>query len=189
LNRTGRYHIEQLLYICLYPSSFTKENHLPETPASPSKDKRLKELFSFSVEDVITAQNLLLSFAHTNSPENILRALPSYSSDITRPFYKGEDLDSLFAREAHQNFASCKNCWSILADGFLPRVMQRAQQKGKDKIVYQRDTDELDVEINPVSDNAWPIFDWLLTLFERDEQQTEKRELRRWLPFATVFVN
>ncbi|KAF5370717.1 hypothetical protein D9758_001890 [Tetrapyrgos nigripes] len=182
-NAPSPYHIDQLLYIALYPPSLGKENNVPETPASPSKDKRLKELFAFSSEDVVAAQNLLFSFAITNTPEKILRALPSYSTETRKPLRDVDDLDSLFAKEAHQTFTTrCKNCWSILGEGFVPRVMQRAQQRGKDEILYQRDTDELDVELSPLSYNALPIFDWLLTLFERDEMQTEEQQLPRHSP-------
>ncbi|THU95400.1 hypothetical protein K435DRAFT_755933 [Dendrothele bispora CBS 962.96] len=178
------YHIQQLLYISLYPSPLGRENsYLPETPASPSKDKRLKELFAFSAEDVIAAQNLLFSFANTNNPTGILRALPAYPSDKPGPLPESEDLNSLFAKEAYENFSDCQSCWKILAEWFIPRVMQRAQQKGKDKIVHQRDSDELDeVELSLVSDKAWPILDWLLTLFERDEQRMEEDGLPRHSP-------
>jgi hypothetical protein len=178
--RKNRAHINQLLYIALYPSSPGRENNIQETPVSPSKDRRLKEIFTFSPQDVTAAQNLLLSFAITNTPENILRALPSYSTNTSRPARDVDTLESPFAKEAHQTFTSCKNCWSILAEGFIPRVMKRAK-KGKDQIVYQRDTDELDV--GPLSNNALPILDWLLSLFERDERRTEKQGSRT----STVF--
>ncbi|KAK7005679.1 hypothetical protein R3P38DRAFT_2647270 [Favolaschia claudopus] len=155
-------HIRQLLFIALYSSRDSgADKTLSEVTASPSKRPKKSHLLP-SPGATLASQQLLVSFAITNSPAAVIRALRPAGTDAA---VEGDN-ESLVATES-MCISRCKNCWEILADGFLAR--NRPNPKGKGK---QNDSSfDLDVESQiPVGESAWPVLDWLLLIFERDEQ-------------------
>lgn len=181
-----RSHIRQLLYIALYPSAISekgkeKSNFDPSSPNKPAKQQ--KSSLVPSPAATAAAQRLLMSFANTNSPESIFRALPCYgSSSSGEPELNDDEEDSLIAREALY-IKESKHCWSLLVEGFVPRRRQIfSTPKGKGKNRFEGDiffNEASATEMRAVvAENAWPVLDWLLRIFERDELATEHDGLR-----------
>ncbi|KAK1232801.1 Superkiller protein 3 [Marasmius sp. AFHP31] len=173
--RPAEHHIRQLLYIALYPPN---ANRVPQPPGSPTKmdKRRIKvQTLSISPEASSSAQNLLFSFAQTNSLESILDALPAFSRsrDVV-----DSDSDSALANEA-LCIVRCKSCWDMLAKDFIRVGTHLADGPSKG---YQNSDSEADGAESVVADHAWPILKWLLFLFERDEAQTEAKGLRATYP-------
>ena len=89
IHRLNRSHIRQLLYLALYPPapSFqndgdTKNGKDAGLPSSPSKlhAKHQNSIMIPTPPATNAAQDLLMSFSRTNTPESLFRALPRYSS-------------------------------------------------------------------------------------------------------------
>ncbi|KAF8135683.1 hypothetical protein EV363DRAFT_1447459 [Boletus edulis] len=183
-------HIRQLLYIALFPPPLpandqtTQQAQFPPTPVkgSPTKQKPTlpKASLSPSVVESETAQRILFSFLATNSPASLFRALPRYplhdAADtdlLPESSRNGHDEDSLIARES-LCLRDCKNCWAILKQGFIQRkqlLPQNSRQK-RGRGAYDLEDAVLDQGYDTpavVAEHAWPIFQWLLSLFEKDE--------------------
>ncbi|KAL0069808.1 Superkiller protein 3 [Marasmius tenuissimus] len=174
--RPAEHHIRQLIYIALYPPN---ANRVPQPPGSPTKmdKRRIKvQTLSISPEASSSAQNLLFSFAQTNSLESILNALPAFSRsrDVV-----DSDSDSALANEA-LCIVRCKSCWDMLVKDFIKVGVNLVDGRSKG---YQTSDSEEDGVESVVADHAWPILKWLLFLFERDEAQTEAKGLPRYSPF------
>ena len=127
-----------------------------------------------------TAQRVLFSFLATNSPGSLFRALPRYSLDdaagnnlLPGLGDNSHDEDSLIARES-LCLKDCRNCWAILKEGFIQRkklVPQDARKK-RGRGAYDVEDAALDQGNDTpavVAEYAWPILQWLLSLFEKDE--------------------
>lgn len=183
-----RSHVRQLLYIALYPPSSgpIRTNHKAahDTPSKLSSRHAYSTLLPSPTASEL-AKRMLLVLADVNSPVALLRALPAYpdpSDNIAAPMTDPEllsDADSFVASEAVR-FRNCKNCWNILKLGFIKSLSEstsavpgspRKRRRG-DAIVDYTPIDEGETPL-VVGENAWPVLDWLLVLFEKDEFMTE----------------
>lgn len=185
-------HIRQLLYIALFPpppATGDQITHLEQIPPSPIKGSPTRQKptiakasLSPSVTHSALAQRLLFSFLATNSPRSLFRALPRYPLDdpadndlppALNDNSHGED--SLISRES-LCIKDCKHCWAILKDGFVQRkkFFPPDTSKKRGRAAY----DVQDVVLDQgqgsgtqavVAEHAWPVLEWLLSLFEKDE--------------------
>jgi hypothetical protein len=121
-----------------------------------------------------------MSLVETNSPEALGNALPCYSPESA--YDDPADEDSYIARASHC-LQKSKNCWVILKEGAIqttpvPSAASRSKRSRRDEFVSHS---ELEEDISPltVCDNAWPVLEWLVALFERDEMLSERRGLRK----------
>jgi hypothetical protein len=143
-----------------------------------------------SQQAVDAARTLLFSFAATNSPVSLLRAFPSYPFDpdpsAIRGRVEGADVDldgedSIIARIASLSVKSATSVWSMLKPGFVrwdivvaeeeEKVKGTKRQPAKPKQVPYEDGEDLSA---PVSEGAWPVLEWLISVFARDAEITEK---------------
>lgn len=126
-----------------------------------------------------TAQRILFSFLSTNSPGSLFRALPRYplddaaDNDLPLSSEGGHDEDSLIARES-LCFKDCKNCWAILKEGFIQRkkLLPQESRKKRGRGTYDVEDAAIDQGNDTpalVAEHAWPILQWLVSLFEKDE--------------------
>ncbi|KAF7306098.1 hypothetical protein HMN09_00764900 [Mycena chlorophos] len=163
-HRPTKLHIRQLLYIALFSPT---DRHARIDPlASPSKrERKLGELPSAAAS--LAARNLLMAFAETNTPAAVLLALRP--GDVDSP----EEAESSLATES-LCISRAKNCWQILAKGFLLNQQQQqfASVKGKGKVLSAGSFGDLHDTASPVGETAWPILEWLISIFERDEVAT-----------------
>lgn len=129
--------------------------------------------------EAVTAQRILFSFLATNSPGSLFRALPRYSLDAADNNLlpglsdNSHDEDSLIARES-LCLKDCKNCWAILKEGFIQRrkLLPQDARKKRGRGAYDVEEAALDQGNDTpavVAEYAWPILQWLLSLFEKDE--------------------
>ncbi|KAI6046030.1 hypothetical protein EDC04DRAFT_2631644 [Pisolithus marmoratus] len=185
----------QLLYIALYPPpSFTEdEQERSQVSLSPLFPKAS---FAPTVAASGAAQRLLFSFLCTNSPDTLFRGLPKYAAIATteratrsEAVNKDYDEDSPIAREA-LCIKDSKHCWAIVKEGFIQRgklaPLPEERRKRLRKPAIDSVDDDSDNAFNPVTavvaEHAWPVLDWLLRLFERDEILTEKKLGVRFSP-------
>jgi hypothetical protein len=192
-----------LLYIALYPplpppagdderKDRGKETFEPTTPSKSAAKQVQKSPLVPSAKATEAALRLLASFALTNSPGALGRALPEHVSNSDwlakiRKNDEDQEEDSYIAREA-MCIQEAKHVWAILKGGMIQRkVMAPISPKGKGKkrrrdYEYVEEDQPSDAEgaAPPavVSENAWPVLDWLLMVLERDELLTEKCGLR-----------
>ncbi|KAI9509723.1 hypothetical protein F5148DRAFT_977872 [Russula earlei] len=193
-------HVRQLLYIALYPPSHapTTGNCHKTSQESPSKfsSRHAYSTLLPSPTSSQLAKRTLRVLADVNSPASLLRALPAYpdptGADDAPPHYPElpSDVDSFVASEAVR-FRNCKNCWNILKSGFISSLVDtssavpaspRKRTRGNATATKR---DHLDEEASSlvVGENAWPVLDWLLVLFEKDELMTEaSRQRTRYSP-------
>ncbi len=181
-------HVQQLIYIALHHIS----GAAPEKPTksiydSPSKLQHFAKTVISSVA-VSDARQLLFSLTTTQSPDSLARALPSHESPVGVTTNATEDIgDSDIARES-LCIKEAKDCWSLLAEGFLSKgkvLFSTPKRKGRRRRGDVDDFTPLDDQVGTsrsiVADSAWPMLDWLLTLFERDEQLSELEENCKFL--------
>jgi hypothetical protein len=184
-----------LLYIALYPSAAddgrkerNKDAVDPSTPSKSAAKQIPKSPLMPSAKATEAALRLLTSFALTNSPGALGRALPEHLSgsdwlEKVRNIDEDQEEDSYIAREA-MCIHEAKNIWAILKDGMVQRkVVVPTIPKGKGKKrrrVYENVEEDLpfDAEgtVSPavVSEHAWPVLHWLLIVLEKDELLMEK---------------
>ncbi|PFH53790.1 hypothetical protein AMATHDRAFT_38604 [Amanita thiersii Skay4041] len=174
-------HIRQLIYIALHPLSTPKTDKaqnksIYDTPTKQPAHHVIPSHLSPSA--VMAAQQLLMSFAVTHPPSYLAPALPSYCS-IDRVGRKliDDPGDSDISKES-VCINEAKDCWALLIEGFLSRgkaLFSTPRNKGR----RRRGSTEDDVFLVPahqsvehaiIGDASWPVLDWILTLFERDEQ-------------------
>jgi hypothetical protein len=188
LDAPHRSHIRQLLYIALYPPPSGRTvapNHRAsqESPSKISSRHAYSTLLPSPAASEL-AKRTLRVLADVNSPASLLRALPAYpdptdgnSATCLADPELPSDADSFVAEEAVR-FRDCKNCWNILKSGFIKSLSEstsfapgnpRKRRRGDSLVKY---TDEEESSL-VVGENAWPVLDWLLFLFEKDELSTE----------------
>ncbi|KAJ7683238.1 hypothetical protein B0H17DRAFT_1074483 [Mycena rosella] len=158
-------HIRQLLFMALYSSSDRGQDKRVDPSASPSKRQKKSHLLP-SLAATLASQQLLISFVTTNSPAAVIRPLRPGDPEL-------EDDNECFVATESMCISRCKNCWQILVEGFLDRnqpILSTPKGKGKRRDVDASFTDLSEVRA-PVGDTAWPVLDWLLLLFERDERE------------------
>ncbi|KAH8828250.1 hypothetical protein DL96DRAFT_1162839 [Flagelloscypha sp. PMI_526] len=162
-------HVRQLLCMALYPSSTTTDPtpavELDLLPSSPRKlIKQAKEPSHPSPRDADLAQSLLMSIAATSLPFDIFCALPGYNA---RNDWEDDDAESVIADQALA-LVQCKTCWEFLTPDFCAR--QQATTKSRKG---RRARDEaLDTSLDdqgPISKTAWPVLEWLVVLYEKDQ--------------------
>ncbi|KAJ6500075.1 hypothetical protein C8R47DRAFT_1110343 [Mycena vitilis] len=156
-------HIRQLLFMALYQPRDKRLDKLGDLSSSPSKRQKKSYLLP-SPAASLASQQLLVSFATTNSPAAVIRALRPSDVEL-------EDDNDCFVATESLCISQCKNCWQILAEGFLNHHQPiSSTPKGKGK---RQDTGlscDLSESQAPVGETAWPVLHWLLLIFERDEQ-------------------
>ncbi|EGN99820.1 hypothetical protein SERLA73DRAFT_72605 [Serpula lacrymans var. lacrymans S7.3] len=196
-------HIRQLLYIALYPpppetaDKRKEKGQVSMSPIKSSPNKNNQQQRSTHIpspDATAAAQSLLTSFALTNSPISIYRALPQYGShnDVrSSPDLTGEEDDSIIARES-ACIVKSKHCWAILKERFIQRkqlsvMSKKGNRKSRSSYIYDHE-EEASVEsaepspLSSVADHVWPVLDWLIILFENDESLTEDVGLPRHSP-------
>ncbi|KAJ7282997.1 hypothetical protein C8J57DRAFT_1297234 [Mycena rebaudengoi] len=160
--RPSAYHIGVLLFMALYSDVGDTNVHF-DPSSSPSKKAKKSHLLP-SLAATLAAQQLLVSFATTNSPDAVLAALlPNKDDEFDN------DHESFIATES-LCISRCRNCWQILGEGFFNRNQPIfSTPKGRGKV----DVPFTDISISelrsPVGETAWPVLDWLLIIFEKDE--------------------
>ncbi|KAI0329420.1 hypothetical protein GY45DRAFT_871961 [Cubamyces sp. BRFM 1775] len=160
-------------------------------PGSPSKhlSRRQKTSLAPSPKAISTATDLLMKFARTNSPGSLARALPSYPEDSNMPAEAGaEHADSYIAVEALR-IGRARCCWEIIREGFIRRdggkatsSPRKARTRKSTRRMYDDDEEEEDEMPAPVSEHAWGVLGWMLTVFERDEAEVEQSGQIRYSP-------
>ncbi|KAJ7594012.1 hypothetical protein C8J56DRAFT_925766 [Mycena floridula] len=167
-------HIRQLLYISLHPPYKGKDKPHFDPTVSPSKmNKPQKTLLTVSGETIAAAQRLLLAFASTNSPDIVFRTIPQQpATGASRPSAEDGEEDSVIAFES-LCITRAKNCWSILEDRFIERTLA-VKPKGRKSRNHQEDDNEESEPDLPgaIDSSVWPVLEWLLVIFERDESLT-----------------
>ncbi|KAM5531590.1 hypothetical protein V8D89_014759 [Ganoderma adspersum] len=193
-------HIRQLLYIALYPPPSVEDQIEEEAmklePGSPSKllSRRHKSSLTPSPKAAAAAQDLLVKFSRTNNPESLACALPSYpDSPSANPNDPAGSEDSHIAREALR-IRNARCCWDIIREGFIPRgngdvTASPQKPKGRRSRRMQVQDDEGQgwegedtAAPVPVSDHAWSVLGWILTLFENNEVGMERNGQVRYSP-------
>lgn len=190
LDAPRRSHVRQLLYIALYPppsgrAVAHKHKATQESPSKISSRHAYSTLLPSPAASEL-AKRTLRVLADVNSPASLLRALPAYPDPIdgntATSFADPEfplDADSFVASEAVR-FRDCKNCWNILKSGFIKSLSEntstvpgspRKRRRGEALVKYTHMDEEESSLV--VGENAWPVLDWLLFLFEKDEMSTE----------------
>lgn len=189
-------HIRNAVYIALFPPPSAEDDHdasrMDSIPASPSKYAARHQRSSCLPTPAASeaAQRLLKAYARTNKPESLLRALPNYGlSDIpglkdavSSHFSNEDDGDSemnLFSRRVKD----AKNCWEILREGYVRRdspgtdsaVSHLRRSKRGQRNAWSDDEDESSDMPAPVGEHAWPVLEWLLEIFEKDEEDVAAR--------------
>lgn len=127
----------------------------------------------------VGAQRLLMAYLYTNTPAALSRALPRRKT-LSAPFCIHNEGDSTVAKRA-ACIAQCRDCWEMLHDDFLLRQSAvPPPPKGKTRRHSERiGHDKLDVNDSDtfpsvvVAEDAWPLLEWLVLLFERDEELSE----------------
>ncbi|KAF8639505.1 hypothetical protein AX17_001410 [Amanita inopinata Kibby_2008] len=176
-------HVRQLIYIALHPPSAAQPDKtsksIYDSPSKLTGQQSAKTLLSSSA--ITAAQQLLISFVVTQSPNSLARALPSYDSSNRVSTNAGDDAwDSDISRES-RCIREAKDCWALLAEGFLsrgkvlfstPKKTRRRRGTAAEDSFFTTDSQNATVR-SIIGDSAWPLLDWLLTLFERDESLTK----------------
>ncbi|KAF7315447.1 hypothetical protein MIND_00059600 [Mycena indigotica] len=158
-HRPSKSHIRQLLYIALLSSSDREARVDPS--ASPSKRQRkLVELPSLAASRA--AQMLLMSFVSINNPRGLMLALQPGDVD------SDEEPEGFLATES-LCISCCKHCWQILVDGFL-LDQHIISSKGKGRMHSTLSFNDPTKTPSPVGETAWPILEWFVSIFERDQQ-------------------
>lgn len=201
-------HIRQLVCIALRAPTPTQD----ATSASPKKAKgkgidfghgtsqlppslnQQKSSFLPSAEATETARKLLISFALTNSPASLFRALPSYPLEPDSPSrVDGVDLaldgvDSYIARIA-QCVGTAPNVWALVKPSFVrwdsPAAIGISGKGRKRRSVNPIKEEHVDLALDEegpvavVADDAWSVLSWLVLVFQKDESQSIEDNKRR----------
>ncbi|KAM6502001.1 hypothetical protein JOM56_001978 [Amanita muscaria] len=186
-HRPSNSHVRQLIYIALHPISDAQpEKTSKSIYDSPSKLQPFSKT-SLSSAAVLAAQQLLFSFAATQTPDSLARALPCYDASYTVTGIANEDMgDSDISRES-LCINEARDCWGILAEGFVSKSrVLFSSPKRKSRRRIEDDFGLLDDEgkgnCDIIGESAWPVLDWVLTLFERNEQVTLSKENSLYSP-------
>jgi hypothetical protein len=143
--------------------------------ASPSKlvKQRQQQLASnlISAKAVVDAQRLLMAYTRTNAPSVLSRALPRRRSPLDLSGLS--EGDSAIAKRA-VFIAQCKDCWQLLhSDSVLHQSALPSTPRKTTRPSTRHRTPNDSSPVSPstiVSENAWPLLYWLVSLYERDEE-------------------
>ncbi|KAI0358469.1 hypothetical protein OH77DRAFT_1420857 [Trametes cingulata] len=197
-------HIRQLIYIALYPppsiDDEVEEEVLKLGPGSPSKllSRRQKTSVAPSPRASAAAYDVLMKYARTNTPASLACALPSYPENANVPPVNGSRTeDSYIAHEALR-IERARCCWEILKEGFVRRdggeAISSPRKPRARRTTRSRDDDddgwggEDSESPAPVSEHAWGVLRWIITLFERDEAEVEQGGQVRYSPLLLVQI-
>ncbi|GJJ06368.1 hypothetical protein Clacol_000559 [Clathrus columnatus] len=175
-------HIRQLIYIALLPPPLkqtldTKE--LPDAPPSPQKICLQKDDIWPKPIARQKALALLRSYVGINSPQSLMRAFPFYpyvSEDGTNDgsLFGNERLEERFhedntpLREEIVKFQFLKDCWGCLKERFAKRNQQDSALGSRKQNIL--DSGTIEQQAGFVGPYAWPILEWLISVFEKDEE-------------------
>ncbi|KAI0374016.1 hypothetical protein BV20DRAFT_936201 [Pilatotrama ljubarskyi] len=172
----------------------------PLEPGSPSKilSRRQKSSVAPSPKASAAAYDVLMKYARTNTPASLACALPSYPEDPhVFPVNGSHVEDSYIAHEALR-IERARCCWEILKEGFVRRDGDATISSPR-KPRARRATRSHDVGDDgwggeeseppaPVSEHAWGVLGWMLTLFERDEAGVEQSGQVRYSPLLLAQI-
>jgi len=147
-SHSSSHHIRQILYLSLYPV----ERSIKES--QKTKKSSGNAFVPPSPEAVSAALDLLNSFLITLPTSVILNALPSHNSRID---YRPGLSDHYPLASAATAICSAQNCWEFLKPGFL-------ESSGAGRISHIFSVTR---SSTPVAENAWPVLEWLVAVFER----------------------
>lgn len=186
-------HILHLVFIALHPSQESRRPDDQESLLLQSPRKILKQSktsIKFSPSAVIAAQQLLMSFLDTYSPQYIGTALPKNEPPMEFPF--SESL--IFSQSVAIKHS--RNCWEFLKSSFIPRTthlhgspMPKGKGKRTPQVPLVEPIDNVSEDIRVVSDDSWFILEWLVALFEKDADSVEQQAQRVYfLVFALLLL-
>lgn len=139
-----------------------------------------------SYKTTVAAQRLLISLAFTNSPAAVFRVVPYYGQEnIPNPRANsdGDVFDAVIAYES-LCITDCRSCWKFIEEDFVQRFISGPAPAVRNRrtsraVSASFDDDSAEPKMPKlVGENAWPVLEWLLTIFERDEQFTEAADIR-----------
>jgi hypothetical protein len=135
----------------------------------------------------VAACDTLFSLLRRLPANDLLKALPSYPQTTEnryttpdRALNDGDEddmADSSFAKTVSRCFIDQKNCWRVLVEGFAlplePTVRTLPGSPSKRHRNYAtRSLRHNEKTGSIVGSNAWPVLDWLIQLFAKDERET-----------------
>jgi hypothetical protein len=182
LHATSRQIMRQIIYLALYPPA---PSHMPtvDLEASPTKILRqAKRTQAFILPSIsITAQRLLVSFALTNLPSSVFRAVPKHTTSPLAQSEHLEEMQSTVSKESAECMSNAKDAWSLLRPGFVrPMNPDSTFSKAKSSKVKTHAHDEFDSDEDDIEDPeravakyAWPVLEWMMIVLEKDERLTQ----------------
>ncbi|KAF9454006.1 hypothetical protein P691DRAFT_811791 [Macrolepiota fuliginosa MF-IS2] len=178
-------HLRQVIYISLQSTKDLATQHEIDTSIQASPSKLVKQhqyqmsLNLIPPKAVYDAQKLLMAYLLSSTPAALGRALPQRRSLIPPPPVHNEG-DSTVARRA-ACIIQCRDCWEMLHTNFLlrqsavPSAPKVKLKRQSEHIGYSK-LDSTDLNASSpvvVTEDAWPLMEWLVSLFERDEELSE----------------
>jgi len=173
-----RPHIRQLIYISLHPTEDSSAQDEVDSSAQISPSKIIRQQQSqlsmnfIPMKAVLDAQRVLVKYLHTNQPDVLSRALPRRRS-LHDPAADYNEAESTVARQASY-IMQYQDCWELLCKDLRQNALSLTL---KAKPRAKRQSERLKLNPGPetglpvaVQENAWPLLDWLVSLFEYDEQ-------------------
>lgn len=159
---------------------------------SPSKTKRSNkdrrpedEFVPPSSEAIERSWRLLHAYSLTYPPELLLRAIPCYplrdsevasvpreiDAGVPWQISTGEDMDSILSKVA-VILKEQKDCWGLLRPGVVAPPKDDSSPAQKRQPVPPLSSDEEDESSVPalIGTHSWPLLEWLITLFEKDQE-------------------
>ncbi|KDQ21408.1 hypothetical protein BOTBODRAFT_201950 [Botryobasidium botryosum FD-172 SS1] len=182
-------HVRQLIYIALYPPPLENAQTPDDlTSGSPKKlnIQRQKTHLLPTPESSVNALSLLCALLHTNSPAALAKGLPSYVTSKGGVRFSGvreeqDDREDAFIGKQSADIRQAKDCWAILADGFVKRSDSEdvaEQPPTEDEMDVDEEEDE-NTARRVVGKHAWGVLEWLVGLFELDEKVAESKGMPR----------
>ena len=164
--------VRQLIYLSLYPYE----------PHKDSMDGNDLQRATFPTPAATEAANVLLGvLAERIPPSHLLAALPFYPTIGERPYTSpcraNSDISSISKMvENAELLAHCRSCWDILRQDFVPPLrVQRRTLPGSPTKRNGIESGSFSMTTAPIiGQESWFTLHWLLRLFERDAQETER---------------
>ncbi|KAF7782347.1 hypothetical protein Agabi119p4_1723 [Agaricus bisporus var. burnettii] len=150
-------HLRQLIYISLQSMQEPTVEYDIDTSVqmSPSKlvKQRQQQILSnlIPAKAVVDAQRLLMAYIRTNSPSVLSRALPRRRSPLVSSGLN--EGDSMIAKRASA----------------LPSASHRSTRQSR-RYGTPNDINPVTTPATIVSESAWPLLNWLVSIYERDEE-------------------